>query len=104
MLLAARTTKEASSFELRTAEKDSDGATCEKENDDTEGEWGRVAATVVAGMPKKRGRPPKSPLSSSKTNINEPTIETITPSKNGMSHLDEDDLEDIENLSPKQAA
>ncbi|KAK7259546.1 hypothetical protein RIF29_25155 [Crotalaria pallida] len=54
-------------------------------------------------MPKKRGRPPKSPLSSSKTIINEPKIETITPSKDGISHLDEEDLEDIENLSPKQA-
>ncbi|KAK7260016.1 hypothetical protein RIF29_25708 [Crotalaria pallida] len=49
-------------------------------------------------MAKKKGRPPKSPS---------PHISSPTPSipKNlDIEHLDDDNLEDIDNLSPKKAA
>ncbi|KAK7267148.1 hypothetical protein RIF29_19812 [Crotalaria pallida] len=53
-------------------------------------------------MGKKRGRPPKTPSFVIKTDETDTTSPYGTPSKIDFSQLDEEDLEDIDNLSPKQ--
>ncbi|KAK7243103.1 hypothetical protein RIF29_37888 [Crotalaria pallida] len=54
-------------------------------------------------MARKRGRPPKTPSSTNKSVTSKPTDHSGSHSKVDFSQLDEDDLEDIDNLSPKQA-
>ncbi|KAK7259328.1 hypothetical protein RIF29_24932 [Crotalaria pallida] len=54
-------------------------------------------------MAKKRGRPPKTPSSASKKDDTGSVGDTGTPSKVDFSQLDDEDLHDIDNLSPKQA-
>ncbi|KAK7273628.1 hypothetical protein RIF29_14685 [Crotalaria pallida] len=51
-------------------------------------------------MAKKKGRPPKSP--SPKPSPNTPNTNSI-PKNLDLLNLDEDDMEDIEDLSPKKA-
>ncbi|KAK7256555.1 hypothetical protein RIF29_30009 [Crotalaria pallida] len=53
-------------------------------------------------MAKKRGRPPKTP-SSSKSKDCSPELESPGPQKLDFSQLDEEDLAEIDSLSPKQA-
>ncbi|KAK7255703.1 hypothetical protein RIF29_29122 [Crotalaria pallida] len=54
-------------------------------------------------MGRKRGRPPKTPVSSSKTKDDFDGNSSRSPEKVDLSQLEDDDLEDIDNLSPKQA-
>ncbi|KAK7258929.1 hypothetical protein RIF29_24521 [Crotalaria pallida] len=54
-------------------------------------------------MGRKRGRPPKTPVSSSKTKDDVDGNSSGSPEKIDLSQLEDDDLEDIDNLNPKQA-
>ncbi|KAK7260307.1 hypothetical protein RIF29_26254 [Crotalaria pallida] len=54
-------------------------------------------------MAKKRGRPPKTPTSTSKGLIDETVRPTQTPQKPDFSGLDEEELADIDSLTPKEA-
>ncbi|KAK7244746.1 hypothetical protein RIF29_39572 [Crotalaria pallida] len=54
-------------------------------------------------MAKKRGRPPKTPSSQSKKTVGKAGNNVGTPSKVDFGDLDDEDLDDINNLSPKQA-
>ncbi|KAK7256458.1 hypothetical protein RIF29_29908 [Crotalaria pallida] len=54
-------------------------------------------------MGRKRRRPPKTPVSSSKTKDDVDGNSSGSPEKIDLSQLEDDDLEDIDNLSPKQA-
>ncbi|KAK7273662.1 hypothetical protein RIF29_14720 [Crotalaria pallida] len=54
-------------------------------------------------MAKKRGRPPKTPTSTSKGPIDETVRPTQTPHKPDFSGLDEEELADIDSLTPKEA-
>ncbi|KAK7289768.1 hypothetical protein RIF29_03690 [Crotalaria pallida] len=55
-------------------------------------------------MARKRGRPPKTPSFVNKSALNKDSDQDGTPSKVDFSQLDDDDIEDIDNLTPKQAA
>ncbi|KAK7255480.1 hypothetical protein RIF29_28890 [Crotalaria pallida] len=55
-------------------------------------------------MAKKSGRPPKSPSSAAKNNNSDRDLTSCSPTKDKDSLLDDEDLTDIDNLSPKQAA
>ncbi|KAK7243851.1 hypothetical protein RIF29_38664 [Crotalaria pallida] len=54
-------------------------------------------------MARKRRRPPKTPSSVNKSASNKDSDQNGTPSKVDFSQLDDDDIEDIDNLTPKQA-
>ncbi|KAK7268027.1 hypothetical protein RIF29_20710 [Crotalaria pallida] len=54
-------------------------------------------------MAKKSGRPPKTPSSQSKKTVGKAGNNVGTPSKVDFGDLDDEDLDDINNLSPKQA-
>ncbi|KAK7255466.1 hypothetical protein RIF29_28876 [Crotalaria pallida] len=54
-------------------------------------------------MPKKRGRPQKNTPQSSSKQHDKPARDTFEPQTFDISQIDEEDLVEIDNLSPKQA-
>ncbi|KAK7273816.1 hypothetical protein RIF29_14879 [Crotalaria pallida] len=54
-------------------------------------------------MAKRRGRPPKSPTSSAKKATNDPDDDDGTRRKLDVTLIDDEDLEEIDNLTPKKA-
>ncbi|KAK7289712.1 hypothetical protein RIF29_03570 [Crotalaria pallida] len=54
-------------------------------------------------MAKKRGRPPKTPTSTSSKDHSPSTHDSPGPQRLDLSQLDEEDMAEIDSLSPKQA-
>ncbi|KAK7267673.1 hypothetical protein RIF29_20351 [Crotalaria pallida] len=54
-------------------------------------------------MPKKRGHPPKNTPQASSNQQANPSRDAIDPQAFDIMQLDEEDLQEIDNLSPKQA-
>ncbi|KAK7273606.1 hypothetical protein RIF29_14662 [Crotalaria pallida] len=54
-------------------------------------------------MAKRRGRPPKSPSSSAKKATNDPDDDDGTRRKLDVTLIDDEELEEIDNLTPKKA-
>ncbi|KAK7255772.1 hypothetical protein RIF29_29191 [Crotalaria pallida] len=55
-------------------------------------------------MAKKRGRPPKTPSSSAKKTPTKPLDDLDEITQHSLMEIDDEDLEDIDSLSPKKAA